>query len=125
MFRRKRRRTYKTPTVFPKSPFLKPRKKISLLTPLGKSIIVICLLCFFVIIGIGAGVIVAFTRHMPNLDPVLKYEGMEAWKFPTKLYSADNKLIADFAEEKRELVNLDQLPQYPLHSLLLSDCKKF
>ncbi len=125
MFRRRRRRTYKTPVVYPKSPFLKPRKKISILTPLGKFILVISLLCFFVIIGIGAGVIVAFTRHLPNLDPVLKYEGMEAWKFPTKLHSVENKLIADFAEEKRELVNLDQIPQLLKDAVILIEDKGF
>ncbi|MDI6734960.1 MAG: PBP1A family penicillin-binding protein [bacterium] len=125
MFRRRRRRTYKTPVVFPKSPFLKPRKKISTLTPLGKSVIVISLLCFFVIIGIGVGVIVAFTSHLPNLDPVLKYEGMETWKFPTKLYSVENKLIADFAEEKRELVNLDQIPQLLKDAVIVIEDKQF
>ncbi|MFH1562237.1 MAG: PBP1A family penicillin-binding protein [Nitrospirota bacterium] len=130
MFRRKRHRYNKTPTItrqaaFPKSPFIKPRKKISLLTPLAKSIIVICLLGLFVFIGIGAGIVVALMGHLPKLDPVLKYEGMEAWKFPTKLYSLDNKLIADFAEEKRELVSLDNVPKALKEAVVAVEDKHF
>lgn len=111
MFRRKRRRFHKIPPIPHKPQFSKPKKTKSLLVPITKFIIIICLLGLFIITGIGVGIVVSFMTHLPNLDPVVKYENMEAWKFPTKLYALNGELIAEFAEEKRELVKLAQIPQ--------------
>lgn len=110
MFRRKKHRYHKIPSIPQHSPFIKYKKSNPLLNPLTKSIFIICVLSLFIITGIGVGIIVSFITHLPDLTPVLKYEGEEAWKFPTKLYSSNGELIAEFAEEKRELVKLTEIP---------------
>ncbi|MEW6609467.1 MAG: PBP1A family penicillin-binding protein [bacterium] len=92
---------------------------------MARFIILISLLVLFVIIGVGARYIVNFIGPLPDLDPVLKYEGREVCKFPTKLYSADNKLIAEFAEEKREVVSLDNIPKMLKETFIAVEDKHF
>lgn len=125
MFRRRRRRIYKTPSVPPTSQFTKYKRKKPLLGSLTKFILIIFLLSLFSIAGIGAGIVVSFLTHLPSLDPVLKYEHIEAWKFPTKLYSADGELIAEFAEEKRILVRLEEIPQMLKNAVIAVEDKHF
>lgn len=111
MFRRKKRRYYRIPPISQKPQFTKSKKRKLLLAPISKLILIISILGLFIIAGIVVGIVVSFMTHLPNLDPVLKYEGMEEWKFPTKLYSLNSELIGEFAEEKRELVSLSDTPQ--------------
>jgi penicillin-binding protein 1A len=111
MFRRKRRRFHKIPPIPHKPQFTKSKNTKSLLVPITKLIIIICFFGLFITAGIGVGIVVSFMTNLPNLDPVIKYEGMDTWKFPTKLYSLNGELIAEFAEEKRELVSLADIPQ--------------
>lgn len=110
MFRRKKHRYHKIPSIPQHSPFIKYKKSNPLLNPLTKSIFIICVLSLFIITGIGVGIVVSFITHLPDLSVVLKYEGETAWKFPTKLYSSNGELMAEFAEEKRELVKLTEIP---------------
>ncbi len=111
MFRRRKHKYHKIPSIAQKPQFIKSKKTKPLSGPITKLIIISCFFGLFIIAGIGVGVIVSFMTHLPNLDPVLKYEGMDAWKLPTKLYSLNDELIAEFAEEKRELVELAEIPQ--------------
>jgi len=106
--------------------FIKPKKAKPLLGgPITKLILLGCFFGLFIIMGTGAGIIVTFMTHLPNLDPVLKYEGMEVWKFPTKLYDLNGKLIAEFAEEKRELVKLSEIPQLLKETVIAIEDKQF
>ncbi|MEW6607079.1 MAG: PBP1A family penicillin-binding protein [bacterium] len=111
MFRRRRHKYYRTmpTTIYPS--VVKTKKSKRQLGPIPKFILIGCLLSIFIIAGIGGGIIVSFLTHLPNLEPILKYEGIEVWKIPTKLYSLNNEVIAEFAEEKRELVSLEDIPQ--------------
>ncbi|MEW6097244.1 MAG: PBP1A family penicillin-binding protein [bacterium] len=111
MFRRKRRRSHKIPSIPQKPQFAKSKKKKPLLGSFTKLIIIISMLGLFIITGIGVGIVVSFMTNLPNLKIVTEYEGIEAWKFPTKLYSLNGELIAEFAEEKRELIKLEEIPQ--------------
>lgn len=125
MFRRRRYRYYKIPPV-QKPQFIKSKKPNPFLGgPITKFILMTCFFGLFIILGIGAGIIFAFTTHLPNLDPVLKYEGMETWKFPSKLYDLNGKLIAEFAEEKRELVKLSDIPQKLKEAVIAVEDKQF
>lgn len=125
MFRRRRRRYYKTPLVITQqSQFLKPKQK-SLISPIIKLILIICFFGLFIITGIGAGIVVAFMTHLPDIDSVIKYEDTEAWKVPTKLYSINGELIAEFAEEKRELVKFKDIPQILKDAVIAVEDKQF
>jgi len=127
MFRRRRRRYYKTPPVISQKPqFIKSKKAKPLLGgPITKLILCSCFFGLFIIMGTGAGIIATFITHLPNLDPVLKYEGMEVWKLPTKLYDLKGELIAEFAEEKRELVKLSEIPQTLKEAVIAVEDKQF
>jgi len=96
-----------------------------MLGPFTKFILIICLLGLFILTGMGVGIVVSFMTNLPDLKIVTEYEGTEAWKFPTKLYSLNNELIAEFAEEKRELVKLEDIPELLKNAVIAVEDKQF
>ncbi len=77
--------------------------------------------------GALAGVmIVAFAAALvyptlPSLDVLTNYQP----KVPLRVYSADGKLIGEFGEERRAVVNIDQVPKPLIGAILAAEDERF
>lgn len=91
---------------------------------LPKIIIALCIFVFFVISGIGLGIIVGLWNNLPSMEMVKSYEG-GGFGLQTTIYSIDNKLITKFAEEKRELVSLNEIPKNLINAIIAIEDTNF
>lgn len=83
--------------------------------------IVIALLSALVI-GIGLGVAIAETLNVVNQENFTDF----APALPTKLLDSEGRIITEFAaEEKRELVSLEDLPKHLIYALLTREDQNF
>lgn len=103
---------------FPRS----PKKLSSALWP--KIIIIAGIMGFFIVAGMGAGIIVAFWNNLPSLDMVKSYE-MGGYGLQTTIYSLNNELVAKFAEEKRELISLSDVPANLINGIIATEDTQF
>ena len=96
----------------------------------GESIttrIIVKILSFFtvifaVIIGIGLGFTLAETANIINQENFVEF----APALPTKILDINGTLITEFsADEKREMVSLDELPQHLIHAVLAREDPQF
>ncbi|UCF76884.1 MAG: transglycosylase domain-containing protein, partial [Betaproteobacteria bacterium] len=77
--------------------------------------------------GALAGVmIVAFAAALvyptlPSLDALTNYQP----KVPLRVYRADGKLIGEFGEERRAVVNIDQVPKPLIGAILAAEDERF
>ena len=77
--------------------------------------------------GLLAGVmIVAFAAALiyptlPSLDVLTNYQP----KIPLRVYSADGKLIGEFGEERRAVVNISQVPKPLIGAILAAEDERF
>ena len=88
-------------------------------------IILVTVVGFFLSIGAVVGVGMAYIEQLPSLSPLDEYTQLKYWDVPTKVYSIDNELIAEFAAEKRELVKLSQIPDYMIKATIATEDKRF
>ena len=80
------------------------------------------LIVFAILIGIGVGVGLS---EISNLGPIESYNATQA-ALPTKIYDINGRLITQFfADEKRELLRLDEMPQTLIHAILTREDKNF
>ncbi|MFB6356922.1 MAG: penicillin-binding protein 1A, partial [bacterium] len=79
---------------------------------------------FCLVLGTGLGLLYGFHDELPSLAPLEGYTS-EEWNLPTKVYSRDGKLLAQFYEEKRELVPYEELPKVLTTSIVSVEDARF
>ena len=65
--------------------------------------------------------LVVMMPKLPNLDAITDYRP----KVPLRIYTADHVLIGEFGEERRSLVNLDDIPAYMKNAVLAIEDARF
>lgn len=90
-----------------------------------KIIVVVAFLSFSFGAGIGIGIILNLSKDLPSIKPLEKYKGAEHWELPTKIYSIDNEIIAEFFEERREIISLSSLPYHLINSVIATEDANF
>lgn len=79
---------------------------------------------FFAVIGIGLGVFAALIYDLPDISPLEDYTDPK-WELPSKLYDIHGTLFAEFFQEKREIVQLSDLPRHLVDAFLSSEDHRF
>jgi penicillin-binding protein 1A len=86
------------------------------------ALLVSLILIVTIIIGIGLGLTLAETRNIINQENFVEF----APALPTKLLDINGILITEFsAEEKREMVLLNELPRHLIHAALAREDPNF
>ena len=77
---------------------------------------------FALIFGIGLGSLVALTVNTKNTEYFTEFNP----SLPTKLLDINGEIITEFAaDEKREMISIDQLPQHMIDALITREDKIF
>ncbi len=74
-----------------------------------------------VVFGALAGAFLAFTRDLPQIRSLEAYTPSAV----TRIYSVDNKIIAEFYVEKRDPVGFDDIPDHLKIALITTEDRKF
>lgn len=90
-----------------------------------KIIIVVAFLSFLFGAGIGLGIILNLSKDLPSIKPLEKYKGAAHWELPTKIYSINNEIIAEFFEERREIISLSSLPYHLINAVIATEDANF
>ncbi|MFY9326799.1 MAG: penicillin-binding protein 1A [Georgfuchsia sp.] len=69
---------------------------------------------------VGIIVILAYPQ-LPSLDVLTNYQP----KVPLRIYTSDGYLIGEFGEERRNLVNINDVPQVMKHAILAAEDERF
>jgi len=86
------------------------------------ALLVSLILIVAIVIGIGLGLTLAETRNIINQENFVEF----APALPTKLLDINGTLITEFsAEEKREMVLLNELPRHLIHAALAREDPNF
>lgn len=91
-----------------------------------KITITIILLTFFAI-GIIFGFLEEFYHSLPSLkalDPA-DIENISYWGIPTKVYSSEGVLLAEFYKEKREIISFKEIPKDMINAIIAIEDKEF
>ncbi len=91
-----------------------------IMSPFRKPFILAALL-FGMVCGGLAGYLVARFSGLPDVRKLEEY----APQVSTKVYSADGRLIGEFFQEKRELLNYDQIPKYAVKAVIAVEDSRF
>ncbi len=66
--------------------------------------------------------VVAFAwPKLPSLDILTDYRP----KIPLRIYTADNRLIGEYGEERRSFVNIDEVPDVLKHAVVAAEDERF
>ena len=79
------------------------------------------LVAAFVAVATAATMVVLAWPKLPALDSLTDYRP----KVPLRVYTADGHLIGEFGEERRALVNLDQVPVQLRQAILAAEDERF
>ena len=82
---------------------------------------------WFMLTGLSIGIIIGSSLYLylrPNLPPVQQLMDVRL-QTPLRIYSNDNKLIAEFGEKRREPVTIRQVPQLQLQAFLAAEDSRF
>jgi len=71
------------------------------------------------------GTIISLSRSLPTLEPLEKYKGSKHWELPTKVYDLNNEIIAEFCEERREIISLSALPNHLINAVIATEDADF
>ena len=92
------------------------------LTGLAARVLAVFTIIFAVIIGIGLGLSLAETSNIKNQENFVEF----APALPTKIMDINGTLITEFsADEKRELVDLNELPRHMIYAVLAREDPDF
>lgn len=80
--------------------------------------------CFAVFCALLLSISGAFLYLSPNLPSVDSLRSIQL-QIPLRVYSADDKLIAEFGEMRRSPVRFDDIPQAFIHALLAAEDDNF
>lgn len=69
---------------------------------------------------VGIVVVLAYPQ-LPSLDVLTDYRP----KIPLRIYSADGKLIGEFGEERRNVVQIKDVPPLMVHAILAAEDERF
>ncbi|MBO7332435.1 MAG: penicillin-binding protein 1A, partial [Alphaproteobacteria bacterium] len=81
-------------------------------------------LCFLgCIVGVATvlGILVYFSRDLPDYRQLEKYEPL----MTTRLYASDGQLLAEYASERRVFVPVSAMPKRVIHAFLSAEDKNF
>ncbi|MDI9246741.1 penicillin-binding protein 1A [Marinobacter sp. CHS3-4] len=85
------------------------------------------LFAWFFVVGISIATILTSGFYLylrPGLPPVEKLLDIKL-QTPLRVYSADDKLIAEFGEKRRAPVTIEQIPTIQLHAFLAAEDARF
>ncbi|MEB0137531.1 MULTISPECIES: penicillin-binding protein 1A [unclassified Undibacterium] len=93
-------------------------------SPLKRFLLATCGVLFG--LGVAAALIIGFALTMaypnlPELDSITSYKP----KMPLRIFTADNVLIGEFGEERRNVVRLDQIPEIMKKAVLAIEDDRF
>src|SRR6478672_10309306 len=71
--------------------------------------------------GVGALTVVLLWPNLPSLEVLTDYRP----KIPLRVYSAEGELIGEFGEEKREVVQIKDVPQVMKAAILAAEDDRF
>lgn len=92
---------------------------------INKNLIHFTLWTFITILfGLGAGLSGIYLYISPNLPAIESLREVEL-QTPLRVYSADNKLIGEFGEKRRDPVNMDQVPIALIDAILSAEDDAF
>ena len=77
--------------------------------------------CFMSGIIISGFVALLISNNLPSTSEILKTE----LKIPLRVYSADNKLIAEYGDERRKPTEISDLPESLVKAILASEDDRF
>ncbi|MFR0309212.1 transglycosylase domain-containing protein, partial [Escherichia coli] len=80
--------------------------------------------CFAVFCALLLSISGAFLYLSPNLPSVDSLRSIQL-QIPLRVYSADDKLIAEFGEMRRSPIRFDDIPQAFIHALLAAEDDNF
>ncbi|GAB1484743.1 PBP1A family penicillin-binding protein [Treponema sp.] len=96
---------------------VRPRKMTLLVR-----VVVVTTFIAAVLVGVAAGLSIAETVNVRNQENFVEF----APSLPTKIMDINGKLITEFsAEEKRELVSIDELPRHLIYAVLAREDPDF
>jgi penicillin-binding protein 1A len=95
----------------------KKRRKI----PLGLWLLFGFLIAFFLAVGAGAGILLGYRYNLPQIQNLEDYRP----DVITDVYSDDNKVIGEFAIERRIIVSYDDIPPYLQLAILAAEDDQF
>lgn len=78
----------------------------------------------FASIGVGLGFAIFLITDLPDISPLEDYIDPK-WELPSKLYDLQGNLFAEFFQEKREIVQLNDLPKHLTDAFLASEDHRF
>jgi penicillin-binding protein 1A len=84
-------------------------------------ILIVVVLLGGLLSGILAGAFLAFTRDLPQIRELETFTPSAV----TRVYSADNVLLTEFYQEKRDPVSISQMPPYLISGLLATEDRSF
>lgn len=81
--------------------------------------------CFLAGLALGAMTLSSFYLYLrpglPDVEQILDIQ----LQTPLRIYSSDNRLIAEFGEKRREPVTIDQIPELQLQAFLAAEDARF
>jgi penicillin-binding protein 1A len=69
---------------------------------------------------VGIIVVLAYPQ-LPSLDALTDYQP----KVPLRIYTSDGYLIGEFGEERRNLININDVPAVMKHAVLAAEDERF
>ena len=97
-----------------------PRKKTDKLPAWLLVLYGFSLLCF-AFVGVVAGLLVGYNYSLPRIQSLEDYRP----DVITDIYSDDNKVIGEFAVERRIIISWEDIPPYYLNALLAAEDNQF
>ena len=98
-------------------PDLTKSRHYNLITTLA-SLLCATAICFLMI---GSFTALSIAQHLPSSHDIKKIE----LKIPLRIYSSDNKLIAEYGDERRKPVDLTEVPNTLIQAILASEDDRF
>ncbi|MBW2621635.1 MAG: transglycosylase domain-containing protein, partial [Deltaproteobacteria bacterium] len=71
--------------------------------------------------GVSVGLVLSVTRIMPQIEALEEFKPIAA----TRVFSADNRLIAQFFIRKRLLISLSDVPEHLKHAVISIEDRRF
>ncbi|HOK39478.1 MAG TPA: penicillin-binding protein 1A [bacterium] len=81
----------------------------------------------FFVIALIVGVLEIFYHQLPSLKPLdpTDNENISYWGIPSKVYSAEGVLFAEFYKEKREIISYKDIPKDIINAIIAIEDKDF
>jgi penicillin-binding protein 1A len=79
------------------------------------------LLCLFIVLGVFGGYFIATLYNLPHIDQLEKYQPSTI----TRIYSDEGEVLAEFFQERREVVPLSQIPLHLREAFISIEDQRF